>query len=48
MNYLDELADAVNTDTVHDAISGAIADYCELHDLDPEGFAYSITVYPNE
>ncbi len=45
MNYLE---DAVNTGTVHDAISGAIADYCELHDLDPEGFAYSIEVYPNE
>ena len=43
-NHLDSLSDAVNNDSVHDAVMGAIGDYCEKHDLDPEGFTYTLTV----
>ena len=41
---LDKINDAVQTDSVHDSIMGAISDYCEAHDLDPDGFTYSLTI----
>jgi hypothetical protein len=42
-DQLDYLSDAINNDTVHDAVMEAIADYCREHGLDPEGFSYNLT-----
>ncbi len=43
-DVLDEINDAVNNDSVHDSVMEAISNYCNDHDLDPDGFVYKITI----
>ena len=48
INHLGDVIDAVNNDTIHDAVLGAIADYCNRNGLDPDAYVASVFVYMAE